>query len=72
MCAVCRAVMEVPTDSPISEEESWKYLRDIILGIEYCEYSCPHNRGADKYHGLVSWPHGDFLSHLKHTGHCQA
>ncbi|XP_056140384.1 calcium/calmodulin-dependent protein kinase kinase 1 [Lampris incognitus] len=31
-------VMEVPTDSPFSEEQSRIYFRDIILGIEYLHY----------------------------------
>ncbi|XP_078142725.1 calcium/calmodulin-dependent protein kinase kinase 1 isoform X2 [Centroberyx gerrardi] len=31
-------VMEVPTDSPFSEEQSRLYFRDIILGIEYLHY----------------------------------
>lgn len=38
--------MEVPTDSPLSEEQARLYFRDVILGIEYCEYltqneACP-------------------------------
>uniref|UniRef100_A0A3Q2P432 calcium/calmodulin-dependent protein kinase n=2 Tax=Fundulus heteroclitus TaxID=8078 RepID=A0A3Q2P432_FUNHE len=31
-------VMEVPTDTPFSEEQSRLYFRDIILGIEYLHY----------------------------------
>lgn len=31
-------VLEVPTDKPLSEEEAWTYFRDVVLGIEYCEY----------------------------------
>lgn len=31
-------VMEVPTDSPLSEEQGRLYFRDVILGIEYREY----------------------------------
>lgn len=31
-------VLEVPTDKPLSEEQAWNYFRDVILGIEYCEY----------------------------------
>lgn len=30
--------MEVPCDNPFSEEQAWLYFRDIVLGIEYCEY----------------------------------
>lgn len=36
---ICSPVMEVPTDSPLSEEQARLYFRDVILGIEYCEYS---------------------------------
>lgn len=32
-----RPVMEVPCDKPFSEEQARLYLRDIILGLEYCE-----------------------------------
>uniref|UniRef100_A0AAY4B3H7 calcium/calmodulin-dependent protein kinase n=1 Tax=Denticeps clupeoides TaxID=299321 RepID=A0AAY4B3H7_9TELE len=39
MVAVCfRPVMEVPTDSPFSEDQARLYLRDIILGLEYLHY----------------------------------
>lgn len=31
-------VMEVPTDSPLSEEQARLYFRDVILGMEYREY----------------------------------
>ncbi|XP_022521485.1 calcium/calmodulin-dependent protein kinase kinase 1 isoform X1 [Astyanax mexicanus] len=31
-------VMEVPTDSPFSEEQARLYFRDIVLGIEYLHY----------------------------------
>lgn len=31
-------VMEVPSDSPFSEEQARLYFRDIILGIEYLHY----------------------------------
>lgn len=30
--------MEVPSDHPFSEEQARLYFRDIVLGIEYCEY----------------------------------
>jgi len=29
--------MEVPSDSPFSEDQARHYFRDIVLGIEYCE-----------------------------------
>lgn len=32
-------VMEVPTDSPLSEDQAWGYFRDVVLGIEYREYT---------------------------------
>ncbi|XP_034024236.1 calcium/calmodulin-dependent protein kinase kinase 1b isoform X2 [Thalassophryne amazonica] len=31
-------VMEVPTDSPFTEEQARFYFRDVILGIEYLHY----------------------------------
>ncbi|KAK3083915.1 hypothetical protein FSP39_005274, partial [Pinctada imbricata] len=31
-------VLVVPTDSPLSEDQTWSYFRDIILGIEYLHY----------------------------------
>lgn len=31
-------VMEVPTDSPFTEEQARFYFRDIVLGIEYLHY----------------------------------
>ncbi len=29
--------MEVPNDSPFSEDQARHYFRDIVLGMEYCE-----------------------------------
>lgn len=31
-------VMEVPTDEPFTEEQACFYFRDVVLGIEYCEF----------------------------------
>lgn len=31
-------VMNVPTEKVLSEETTWSYLRDIILGLEYLHY----------------------------------
>ena len=31
-------VMEVPTETPLSEEQAWLYMRDVLLGVEYREY----------------------------------
>ncbi|MGH0134203.1 UNVERIFIED_CONTAM: hypothetical protein FKN15_054936 [Acipenser sinensis] len=31
-------VMEVPTDSPFTEEQTRVYFRDVVLGIEYLHY----------------------------------
>uniref|UniRef100_A0A670JQF8 Calcium/calmodulin dependent protein kinase kinase 1 n=1 Tax=Podarcis muralis TaxID=64176 RepID=A0A670JQF8_PODMU len=33
-----RPVMEVPCDTPFTEEQARLYLRDIVLGIEYLHY----------------------------------
>ncbi|RXN10431.1 calcium calmodulin-dependent kinase kinase 1 isoform X1 [Labeo rohita] len=35
---VTSPVMEVPSDSPFSEEQARHYFRDIVLGIEYLHY----------------------------------
>lgn len=44
----CRPVMEVPSDKPFPEEQARLYLRDIILGLEYCERgsACPLEPGT--------------------------
>ena len=34
---LCSAVMEVPSEDILTEEQAWYYYRDIILGIEYCK-----------------------------------
>lgn len=31
-------VLEVPTDTPLKEEEAWKSFRDVLLGLEYLHY----------------------------------
>ncbi len=31
-------VIEIPCDSPLSEDEAWKYFRDLVLGVEYLHY----------------------------------
>ena len=36
-CHYCRPVLEVPTETPLQEDQVWSYLRDIVLGIEYCK-----------------------------------
>ncbi|KAI1231923.1 hypothetical protein IHE44_0007565 [Lamprotornis superbus] len=38
LSAGTRPVMEVPSEQPFSEEQARLYFRDIVLGIEYCEY----------------------------------
>lgn len=30
--------MEVPCETPFTEEQAQQYFRDIVLGIEYCEF----------------------------------
>lgn len=30
--------MEVPTDTPLTEDQAWGYFRDVVLGIEYCKW----------------------------------
>ncbi|CAF0740912.1 unnamed protein product [Brachionus calyciflorus] len=31
-------VIEIPCDNPLSEEDAWKYFRDLVLGVEYLHY----------------------------------
>ncbi|XP_064095997.1 calcium/calmodulin-dependent protein kinase kinase 1-like isoform X3 [Macrobrachium nipponense] len=31
-------VLEVPTDTPLSEDQAWVYFRDVVLGLEYLHY----------------------------------
>ena len=35
---ICSPVMEVPSDTPLSEEQARLYFRDVILGMEYRKY----------------------------------
>uniref|UniRef100_A0A671NQL3 Protein kinase domain-containing protein n=1 Tax=Sinocyclocheilus anshuiensis TaxID=1608454 RepID=A0A671NQL3_9TELE len=35
---VCRAVMEVPTDKPLDEDQARFYFQDLLRGIEYLHY----------------------------------
>lgn len=32
-------VLSIPTDTPLSEERAWAVFRDVVLGLEYCEYT---------------------------------
>lgn len=38
LASIYSPVMEVPTDSSLSEGQARLYFRDVILGIEYCKY----------------------------------
>jgi len=31
-------VIDIPSDTGLTEEEAWKYFRDLTLGIEYLHY----------------------------------
>ncbi|RMZ93141.1 calcium calmodulin-dependent kinase kinase 1, partial [Brachionus plicatilis] len=31
-------VLDIPCDIPLSEEDAWKYFRDLVLGVEYLHY----------------------------------
>ncbi|KAJ4445477.1 hypothetical protein ANN_07285, partial [Periplaneta americana] len=31
-------VLKVPTEKPLSEDQAWKYFRDVVMGIEYLHY----------------------------------
>ena len=30
-------LLEIPTEKPLSEDETWRSFRDVISGLEYCE-----------------------------------
>ncbi len=32
-----RSLMDLPTESPHDEHTAWKYFRDTLKGLEYCE-----------------------------------
>jgi len=34
-----RCVLEVPTETPLSEDQALKYFRDVVAGIEYRTYA---------------------------------
>jgi serine/threonine protein kinase len=31
-------VIDIPTDTALTEEQAWKYFRDLTLGMEYLHY----------------------------------
>lgn len=31
-------VLQVPTTTPLTEEQAWKYFRDVLMGIEYLHF----------------------------------
>lgn len=31
-------VIDIPTENPLSEDLARRYFRDVLLGVEYCEY----------------------------------
>ena len=34
----CGPVVEIPMDTPLSEEQAWVHFRDLLKGIEYRMY----------------------------------
>ncbi len=30
-------VIHIPCENPLSEEQSWKYFRDLVQGVEHCK-----------------------------------
>lgn len=64
---ICSPVMEVPADSPLSEEQARLYFRDIILGIEYRKY-LTQNKARDVKISLFIVPIM-ILSKQKHLDH---
>lgn len=35
-----KPILNIPAEEALSEHETWRYFRDVILGIEYCAYFC--------------------------------
>lgn len=31
-------VIQLPTEKPLDEDTAWSHFRDVIKGVEYCEY----------------------------------
>ena len=31
-------VVNIPTETPLSEEAAWNVFRDVVLGVEYCKF----------------------------------
>ena len=38
-CCSRRPVMSIPSDTPLTEDRAHDYFCDMVLGIEYCEYT---------------------------------
>ena len=32
-------IIDIPAETPLSEEQAWKYFRDLVKGIEYCIFT---------------------------------
>ena len=32
------AVLDIPTENPLTEDTAWSYFRDTLRGLEYCIY----------------------------------
>ena len=32
-----RSLLDLPTENPLDEQTAWKYFRDTLKGLEYCE-----------------------------------
>jgi len=47
-------ILEVPTQKPLSEYKAWKYLRDVVLGLEYLHYQKIIHRDIKPSNLLVS------------------
>lgn len=45
-------VMQIPTDQPLSENQAWHYFRDVVLGLEYCKFSCTNVNIVVRYFAI--------------------
>ena len=35
--------MEIPTDTPLSEDKARRYFTDVLMGLEYCQFNINNN-----------------------------
>lgn len=48
-------MIEIPTENPLSEDESWHYIRDVVLGLEYRTLTAPNTHTDFHTYGTSYW-----------------